>query len=78
MFKIKKFIPFPKISQPNEIKMDMDIFSIELLYPCGLPEVFCDMIACDRRGKWYHRRCSKDPPIHMYQGLVGKLLHISE
>ena len=59
MFKIKKFIPFTKISQPNEIKMDMDRFSIELLCPCGLPEVFGDMVACDWLGKWYKERYKK-------------------
>ena len=57
MFKIKKVYPVPKLSQSNEIKMDMDRFSIQIMCPCGLPEVFGDIVACDQCGKWDHLRC---------------------
>ena len=55
--KSKKCIPFLKIPQPNESKMDMDIFPIQIMCPCCLPEVFGDMVACDWCGKWDHQRC---------------------
>ena len=77
MSKIKKFLPFLKISQPNEIKMDMDRFSIELLCPCGLPEGFGDLCL------WWLVTCvasgiisdvQKPHLTHMHMAL----LHISE
>ena len=57
----KKFVTFPKIPLLNAIKMDTDKFSIPLLCPCGLPDIFGDMVACDRCGKWHHQRCCKSP-----------------
>ena len=45
--KSKKLLPFPKVSLQYK-KIDMDRFVIELLCPCGLPEMFGDMVACDR------------------------------
>ena len=52
MYQIKKVL-----SLQYEKKIDMDRFELELLCPCSLPEVFGDMVACDRCRKWYHNRC---------------------
>ena len=32
---------------------------IEITYPCGLQDDYCDMIGCDDCNSWYHKFCVK-------------------
>ena len=51
------FTEFPKKKTSSQY-MDKEIFKIELLCPCGLPEVLDNMVECDRCRQWHHYKCA--------------------
>ena len=54
----RKLLPFPRSNGKHVRKLRRtQIVNIELYKCCYLPDIYGDMVACDKCSEWFHKRC---------------------
>ena len=55
-----KFTCFPKVDRNCKLMdFDREFIDVSCKGKCGLPDLFCDLIECDRCNCWFHKICGE-------------------